>query len=90
MKPFKWNELKNERLKLTRGVSFQEIVKSKYIRTVEHPQRTNQEVMLFEYKDYVWAVPFVEQENEIFLKTAYPSRKHTKLYRRGFYEKKKD
>ena len=40
--------------------------------------------MLFEYRKYVWLVPFVQEENgDIFLKTLYPSRKYTKLYKEG-------
>lgn len=31
-------------------------------------------------KDYVYLVPYVESENEIFLKTIIPSRKATKKY----------
>lgn len=33
--------------------------------------------------DYVYAVPFVETETEIFLKTIIPSRKATQQYRRN-------
>jgi len=31
-------------------------------------------------RDYVWLVPFVESETEIWLKTIIPSRKTTKKY----------
>jgi hypothetical protein len=34
-------------------------------------------------EDYVYLVPFVERENEIFLKTIIPSRKATKQYLKG-------
>ena len=36
---------------------------------------------MVEVDDYVYAVPFVESDNEIFLKTIIPSRKATKQYR---------
>ena len=39
--------------------------------------------MLFKYKRYIWVVPYVEDKETIFLKTLYPSRKYTKLYREG-------
>lgn len=39
--------------------------------------------MLFEYRGYVWVVPYVADENEIFLKTLYPSRKYTTLHKKG-------
>ena len=49
----------------------------------KHHKRESQKVMLFEHKEYIWVVPFVESEDEIFLKTLYPSRMYTKIYRRG-------
>jgi len=39
---FRWNELKSERLKLTRGVSFGEITKEKLVGITEHPRRIGQ------------------------------------------------
>ena len=83
MKEIRWNLLKSERLKRTRGVSFEEIIQSKLIAVKKHPKKTHQDLMLFEYKGYIWVVPYVETEQEIFLKTLYPSRSYTKLHRRG-------
>lgn len=80
---FKWNALKNERLKRTRGISFEEILQAKQIGIKGHPSRELQEEMLFELRNYVWVVPFVRKEGDIFLKTIYPSRKYTKKYKRG-------
>ena len=38
--------------------------------------------MLFEYKRYIWIIPYVIEKNgDIFLKTLYPSRKYTKMLR---------
>jgi hypothetical protein len=34
-------------------------------------------------KEYVYLVPFIESEDEVFLKTVIPSRKATKTYRGG-------
>ncbi len=78
----RWDEVKNQRLKKVRGVSFQEILKGKVIRIEVHPTRRRQNLLYIDYKQYVWLVPFVQQDKEVFLKTLYPSRKHTKLYRR--------
>ena len=83
MKDVQWNLLKSERLKRTRGASFEELVQSKLIAVKRHPAKAHQHVMLFDYQGYVWVVPYVISENEIFLKTLYPSRKYTKLYKRG-------
>ena len=75
-----WNELKNKRLKLVRGISFDEIIRQKVVAVEDHPKIENQKILLYEYKMYIWAVPYVEHEKGIFLKTIYPSRKHTKKY----------
>lgn len=82
MKHIQWNLLKSKRLKRTRGVSFEEIITTKLVDIKNHPARENQQILLFEYKGYIWLVPFVEKEGEIFLKTLYPSRKYTKIYQR--------
>ena len=37
-------------------------------------------IYIVEINNYVYIVPFVETENEIFLKTIIPSRKATKKY----------
>lgn len=79
MKELRWDLLKNERLKKTRGASFEDLINSKLITILQHPNRENQKVMLFDYKKYIWIVPFVESEDYYFLKTLYPSRKYTKL-----------
>jgi len=79
----KWNALKSTRLKKIRGLSFEEVLKTRYIKTENHPNRGNQKLMFFEYKGKIWVVPFVDNEKERFLKTLYPSRKYTKLYERG-------
>ena len=81
MKEVRWNSLKSERLKKARGISFEEISEAKLVDIKDHPFRENQRIMLFEYKGYIWLVPFVENEREIFLKTIYASRKYTKIYK---------
>ena len=86
---FSWNSLKSERLKLTRGVSFKEILRHKIVDTIQHPRIENQRIFLINYKNYIWAVPYIRTENQYFLKTIYPSRKYTKIYQGGNYEKNK-
>ncbi len=82
MKKIRWNALKSERLKRTRGVSFEEIIASKLIDIREHPSRENQKILIYQHKGYIWAVPYVIEGEEIFLKTIYPSRKLMKLYKK--------
>ena len=46
----------------------------------ENPSRPNQKMYILEIDNYAIIVPYVENDNEIFLKTAFPSRKYTKRY----------
>lgn len=84
MSDVRWNLLKNERLKKTRGVSFKDILKGKLVGIKKHPKRKHQNIVIFEYKRYIWLAPYVVEENgDIFLKTLYPSRKYTKMFKEG-------
>ena len=78
----RWNLLKNDRLKKARGASFEDILKGKLITIKKHPKKERQNLMLFEYKRYIWVVPYVIDENGgIFLKTLFRSRKYTRMYK---------
>ena len=46
----------------------------------ENPGRSNQKIYVLEIENYVFIVLFVENDKEIFLKTAFPNRKYTKKY----------
>jgi uncharacterized DUF497 family protein len=87
MKYFSWNEKKNEQLKAERKISFEKIVvqieDDKILDIVEHPNKEKypeQKIMIIECNSYAYLVPYVEANNEIFLKTIIPSRKASKLY----------
>ena len=82
MKDIRWGALKSERLKRTRGVSFEDLLQSKLIAVMQHPKRIQQNILLFKHQKYIWVVPYIESGNGIFLKTLYPSRKYTKMYKR--------
>ncbi|MHB8131747.1 MAG: hypothetical protein ACYDEX_22460 [Mobilitalea sp.] len=82
VKEIRWSRFKSIQLKLRRSVSFEEIVRAKFLGFHNHPKRSNQRILAYEYKDYVWAVPFVFNK-KAFLKTLYPSRKLMKLYKKG-------
>ncbi|HOD12129.1 MAG TPA: toxin [Candidatus Omnitrophota bacterium] len=81
MKQITWNPVKSQRLKRARGVSFEEIINTRLVDICRHPEKSHQQIMIFEHKNYLWAVPFVYDGSQIFLKTIYPSRKLTKFYR---------
>lgn len=87
MKPFRWNHEKNERLKLERGISFEEIVLAMeadgLMDVLVHPNRgkyPNQRVLVVVLDGYAWLVPFVDETEFYFLKTVIPSRTATRDY----------
>jgi uncharacterized DUF497 family protein len=87
MKYFDWDEGKNNLLKKTRNISFEEIVlaisNDKLLEVIEHSNKEkylNQKMFVVEIRDYVYIVPFVEDKEKYFLKTIYPSREATKKY----------
>lgn len=88
-KSFKWNEGKNELLKKSdRKISFETIVfaikDKKVLDIISSPTHKEQLCFVINAENYVYIVPFVEEDkNTIFLKTIYPSRKHTKFYLKG-------
>ena len=83
MREFRWNSEKNELLKRTRGISFEEIIQCRRIDIIKNPNRLSQKFLLYEYENYVWVVPFVDTGEDRFLKTIFPSRKYTKIYLGG-------
>jgi hypothetical protein len=83
-----FSEEKNQLLKATRGVCFEDVViaiKDKQILdNIGNPNfnRAHQKIFVVKINHYVYAVPYVinEQKKEMYLKTIYPSRKLTKQY----------
>lgn len=87
MKPFRWNADKNRQLQAERGVSFEQalqaIQSSRLLDVIEHPNQEKyptQRIFIIEMNQYVYLVPFVENDREIFLKTIIPSRKFKRRY----------
>ena len=84
MKYLNWNSDKNDILKHERGISFEEIAylieSGQIVGIEENPSRPNQKMYILEIERYAIIVPYVENDTEIFLKTAFPSRKYTKRY----------
>jgi hypothetical protein len=90
MKYYDWNDQKNELLKKLRGVSFEQvvlaIVSGDLIDRIRHPnpeKYPNQKIFLVKIDNYIYSVPFVEDDKKIFLKTIIPNNKETKKYLGG-------
>jgi uncharacterized DUF497 family protein len=87
VKYFAWDDAKNEKLKAERDIGFEDIVfhieRGDVLDILEHPnpeRYAGQRIFVVRRDDYVYLVPFVEDEKVIFLKTIIPSRKATKQY----------
>lgn len=87
MKYYAWNYEKNEILKTTRGVGFEQVVlhiqSGDLLDVLEHPNQTRyqgQQVLVVKMSEYVFLVPCIVSERECFLKTIIPSRKATRQY----------
>lgn len=79
---------KNELLKQSRGIGFEEIISAidagKVLDVYDHPDQVNypgQKIYVVEALDYIYLVPFVRNDEGIFLKTIIPSRKAKKIYK---------
>ena len=90
MEYYKWDHEKNEKLKLERGVGFEQIIlhieRGDLIDVIEHPNQykyPNQQMLVVKIKGYAYLVPFVEDERGRFLKTIIPSRKAIRKYLGG-------
>jgi hypothetical protein len=90
MKHYDWNDEKNNLLKKMRGVSFEQVVlgiaSGDLINRIKHPnpeKYPNQKIFLVKIENYIYSVPYVEDEKNIFLKTIIPNRKETKKYLGG-------
>jgi hypothetical protein len=87
MKCINWNTEKSVALKTLRGICFEDVVffieRGGILDDYLHPnQKTypGQRIMVIRVANYAYLVPYVENEEELFLKTIIPSRKATQRY----------
>ena len=87
MKHHTWSPEKNELLKATRNICFEDVIfyieAGGLLNIVNHPNQVKyaeQKVYVVDIEGYVYLVPFVESDEEVFLKTIIPSHKATKHY----------
>lgn len=85
---FDYSKEKNAILKETRGIGFEDVIRAyrsgKKLAILDNKSkgRKNQKMLIENIKGYAFAAPFVvdHKRKRLFLKTVYPSRKHTKKY----------
>lgn len=85
---FDWNNEKNDWLKANRGVCFEQVIllleREEYLDIIDHPNQEvypGQMIAIVRIEEYVFLVPFLREEDTIFLKTIIPSRKATLKYK---------
>ena len=90
MKYFDWDEEKNSRLKRDRGLGFEDILiavdEGGIFDDIAHPnpkRYSSQRILVIQCRDYVFLVPYVEDDEKVFMKTIIPSRKARKRYIEG-------
>lgn len=82
-----WSDEKNKKIIAERDISFEDVTiaieEGKLLDIIDHPDKKrypNQKIFIVNINNYGYLVPFVEDEEKIFLKTIIPSRKATKKY----------
>ncbi len=85
---FDFDPEKNKLLKEARDISFEEVIEEiengdnvldmiSHSNTLKYP---NQFIFIIRMKWYIYSVPFVKDNNRIFLKTIFPDRRLLKKY----------
>ncbi len=87
-KAFDWDNEKNKKLIKEREISFEAIVSliesGNIISIVTGKgKHAHQRQFIVEMNRYIYVVPFVEDDQKVFLKTIIPSRKLTKKFLSG-------
>ncbi len=82
----RWDPDKEDKIFAERGLSFRLVVEAiedgAYIADIEHPdeKRKHQRILLIRVNGYVCAVPYVERDGIMFLKTMYFDREYNEIY----------
>ena len=87
MKSINWNTGKSVALKSSRGICFEDVVffieRGDILDDYQHPNQKDypgQRIMVINIANYAYLIPYVENDEELFLKTIIPSRKATQRY----------
>jgi len=87
MKSINWNTEKSVALKSSRSICFEDVVffieRGDILDDYLHPNQKDypgQRIMVINIANYAYLIPYVENDEELFLKTIIPSRKATQRY----------
>jgi hypothetical protein len=87
MKSINWNTEKSVALKSSRDICFEDVVffieRGDILDDYLHPNQKDypgQRIMVINITNYAYLIPYVENDEELFLKTIIPSRKATQRY----------
>ena len=87
LKRINWNTEQSLVLKASRGICFEDVIffveRGEILDDYLHPNQEvypGQRIMVIGMTNYAYLVPYVENEEELFLKTIIPSRKATQQY----------
>jgi hypothetical protein len=85
VKRVEWDEHKNQHLKSYRGISFEEvfaeICNERFLAIIPNAGKyCHQNIFVVRLRNYIYYVPFVEDDDKIFLKTIFPTRKGNKIF----------
>jgi hypothetical protein len=90
MKHINWNVNKSLLLKRLRGICFEDVIfhiaRGDLLDDYQHPNQQKyegQRILVIRIDNYAYLAPYVENEDELFLKTIIPSRKATEKYLGG-------
>lgn len=90
MKHINWNIEKSHVLKEIRGICFEDVIfhieKGDILDDYQHSNQQKypgQRIMVVGINNYAYLVPYIENEDELFLKTIIPSRRATEKYLGG-------
>ncbi len=89
MDKYRWSDEKDLLLRQTRGIGFADVLAAieagSLLADLEHPNQDRypgQRVLLVPLGDYTYAVPYVRDDEGLFLKTIFPSRKAHRDFKR--------
>jgi hypothetical protein len=88
MTKIRWNDEKERKLQAEvsrNGITFADcavaIADGRVLAVLPHATHSHQRLAILSIENYAYVVPFViEEDGTWFLKTVFPSRKHTALY----------